>query len=94
MPRREKPLDTVVPRMLTLNDLEKLLPFTGLYIARLAEEGRFPKPVQLSARRLAWFEPEVLAWLEARKTERDAGGPSPLREKRPKPAPIVRRRAA
>jgi predicted DNA-binding transcriptional regulator AlpA len=46
---------------------------------RMADEGRFPKPVRLTAGsvdrpgRLGWVESEVLKWNEDRVAERDAG---------------------
>jgi predicted DNA-binding transcriptional regulator AlpA len=46
---------------------------------RMADEGRFPKPVRLTAGsadrpgRLGWVEGEVLKWNEDRVAERDAG---------------------
>jgi len=47
---------------------------TGLPTSSLYDEiakGRFPKPVKLSASRVAWLEDEVLAWQEARIAARD-----------------------
>ena len=34
------------------------------------DAGRFPKPVKLGARSVAWVESEVRAWVDARITER------------------------
>lgn len=57
-------------RLLTLHDVRK---FTGLGTAtiyRYMHDGRFPKPVKLG-RTTRWVESELMAWLEARKAERD-----------------------
>jgi len=35
-------------------------------IWRLESAGQFPKRVQLSPRRVGWFEDEIEAWLESR----------------------------
>ncbi|MHB1087100.1 MAG: helix-turn-helix transcriptional regulator [Minisyncoccota bacterium] len=36
-------------------------------------EGRFPRPVQLTSRRVGWVESEIDAWIEGRIARRDAG---------------------
>lgn len=38
---------------------------------RRMAEGSFPRPVQLSSRRVAWVEGEVLDFVQARIAERD-----------------------
>lgn len=38
---------------------------------KLISEGRYPKPVPLGPRMVAWIEDEVDAWQAARKAERD-----------------------
>lgn len=43
---------------------------SGLYAAMAA--GRFPKPIRISERSVAWIESEVADWLAARVAERDA----------------------
>jgi prophage regulatory protein len=48
---------------------------TGLPPASLHERivaGRFPKPVLIGARAVAWVESEVQAWIEQRIAERDS----------------------
>lgn len=41
-------------------------------IYRMIEENQFPKPVNLSARRIAFIEAEITAWQTARIKERAA----------------------
>jgi prophage regulatory protein len=38
------------------------VPFSRPHLNRMIKEGRFPKPVQLSERRIAWFLSQVLDW--------------------------------
>lgn len=45
------------------------LPESSLY-AEMAK-GRFPKPIKLSANRVAWLEDDVAAWQAERLAERD-----------------------
>lgn len=67
---------------LPLPDQEPLLPLaqvmkiTTLSRSTLYEEmaaGRFPRPVTLSARRVAWQSLSVRAWLNDRAKEADGG---------------------
>jgi prophage regulatory protein len=39
---------------------------------RLEKRNLFPKRFRISERRIVWDEDEIDAWLEARKSERDA----------------------
>jgi prophage regulatory protein len=41
-------------------------------IMRFVREGRFPKPIKLSKTRVGFVEDEVVVWLEAKISERDA----------------------
>ena len=53
-------------RFLRYREVENL---TGLPTSSLYDEmkvGRFPKPIKLSAARVAWLETEVAEWQQAR----------------------------
>lgn len=39
-------------------------------------EGRFPRPVQLTARRVGWPEADIEAWIQKRIDDRDGPQPS------------------
>lgn len=45
---------------------DKGIPHCHKHIARLAKAKRFPQPVKLSAKHLAWVEEEIDAWIQAR----------------------------
>ena len=63
LPPRETPL--AGPRMLAREDLPlKGIRYSRNYLRRLWESGRFPKPIKLSARRLAWRESDIDAWID------------------------------
>ena len=54
--------------------LAELTLFTGLrrtQIALLIAEGRFPRPVRISARRNCWLAEEIAVWQAERIAERD-----------------------
>jgi len=42
-------------------------------IYQMMKEGRFPKPVRIGGRAVAWPETEVDAWIDARLAERGEG---------------------
>jgi prophage regulatory protein len=55
--------------------LKAVMDCTGLArstVYKFIAEGRFPKPVKLGVRMVAWVEAEVLAWIEARVQARDS----------------------
>jgi len=57
-------------RLVTLDGVVR---FTGLSIPtiyRHIRNGKFPKPIKLG-RTSRWVESELMAWLEAKKAERD-----------------------
>lgn len=35
-------------------------------------DGTFPLPIKLGPRAVGWLESEIIAWMEARKAQRDA----------------------
>lgn len=46
--------------------------FSKPHIYTLIRQGKFPKPVKLSANTSVWLESEINEWLEARIQERGA----------------------
>lgn len=57
-----------------LMNLHQVKLFSGLgatTIYRYMQEGHFPKPIKLG-RTTRWVESELIAWLEAKKAERDS----------------------
>ena len=40
------------------------------HLIRLIEEGRFPRPIKLGEKRIAFVRDHILAWIEVRKGER------------------------
>jgi prophage regulatory protein len=41
-------------------------------LKRKVKDGSFPKPIRIGARRVAWVEAEIDAWIDQRIAERDA----------------------
>jgi prophage regulatory protein len=59
-------------RLLTFNQLKaKGVPYCREQVRRKAKAGEFPRPVDLSNRRITWIETEVDAWIEQRVALRD-----------------------
>jgi prophage regulatory protein len=49
-----------------------LIPFSKATLWREIAAHRFPKPVRIGSRRIAFFQDEIDAWLAQRVAERDA----------------------
>jgi predicted DNA-binding transcriptional regulator AlpA len=59
-------------RLLDYADLQQRgVKYSKCQLWRLWKEGKFPKPVKLSAVRNAWRADEIDAWIKARIAERD-----------------------
>lgn len=50
-------------RFMAKTELLKIVPYSVNYFWALESKGKFPKRIQLSARRSGWLEREVLEWL-------------------------------
>ena len=59
-------------RLISKADVLKQIPISAATMWREIAAGRFPAPVRGGARRVAFFECEILAWLDRRVAERDA----------------------
>jgi prophage regulatory protein len=61
-------------RLLEFDQLkpEKGVPYCRDHLRRLVNNGRFPRPVNVSARRIAWLETDVDAWIQSKLHARDA----------------------
>ena len=60
------------PRLLRLPEVLDRIGLGRSRVYDLVKEGRFPAPVRLSDRAIAWVESEVDCWCQARVDERDA----------------------
>lgn len=58
----------VIPRERLKPD--KGIPFTADHLRRLEKSGKFPKPINLGANRVAYLEDEIDAWLKSKAAER------------------------
>lgn len=61
------------PRLLRAEAVCELTGLTRRSLSNKVAAGRFPAPVLLDARQLAWVEGEVLAWIAERVADRNAG---------------------
>ncbi|CAN8140152.1 prophage regulatory protein [uncultured Thiomicrorhabdus sp.] len=60
-----------MPQLLKLKNVIEITGISRSHIYALAQEGRFPKPVKLTARSSAWVASEVEEWIESRIQARD-----------------------
>ncbi|PWG68046.1 hypothetical protein DF186_25900, partial [Enterococcus hirae] len=51
-------------RLLTMKEVLELIPYSQPHIYRLIKEGKFPKQIRLGPNKVAWFEADILKWLE------------------------------
>lgn len=58
-------------KLISWKTVREKVPFGRTKVWELAKDGGFPKPVQISPRRVAWVEAEIDAWIAARVAERD-----------------------
>jgi predicted DNA-binding transcriptional regulator AlpA len=65
---RLAPADVATERVLSTRELLTIIPLTRVTLWRLAREGRFVKPIQLTANRIGYRLSSVLAWLSERET--------------------------
>ena len=72
--------------------------YSKVHLARLEQDGKFPRHVRIGENRIGWLEHEVDAWIEARAAERDS--PDAVASARPRgwrcqnnPKPPRRRKA-
>lgn len=64
--------------MTTLIRRRGVIQKTGMTVSQLyaaMSEGRFPKPVKIGRKSVAWIESELETWCEQRIAERDAQNP-------------------
>jgi prophage regulatory protein len=53
-------------KLLRLTEVRSRVPYSRSTIYQLIKESKFPKPVSLGARAVAWLESDIDAWIEAR----------------------------
>jgi prophage regulatory protein len=58
--------------MLKIKAVQQMTGLSRSTIYAYIDKGMFPRQVKLGERCVAWIEDEVVAWLDARITERDA----------------------
>src|SRR5262245_21483258 len=61
-----KQMNSDLPRIITRKELRLIVPYSPQHILRLEKRGKFPKRVQLGARRVGWYLAEVETWLGSR----------------------------
>jgi len=59
-------MNTVLPRIVTRRELREIVPFSPQHVLRLEKQGKFPKRIQIGARRVGWYLSDIEAWLADR----------------------------
>lgn len=64
--------DTENPVLVSLNEAVRMTSMSRTMINRYRAEGRFPQPVPIGSKRIAFVREEVAGWIRDRIAERDA----------------------
>lgn len=59
-------------RLLSLEQVRHLIPYSASQIYRLEQQDRFPRRLRIGPNRVAWLENEVNNWLQQRIDDRGA----------------------
>ena len=62
---------TLIPphdSMLTMKQVQRLIPLSNTQIYRLMASGQFPRQVRIGLRRVAWRHRDITAWIAERQT--------------------------
>jgi prophage regulatory protein len=59
-------MSSALPRIVTRRELRQIIPYSPQHILRLEKQGKFPKRIQIGARRVGWYLSDVEAWLAER----------------------------
>lgn len=59
-------MNQTATRLLRMKQLQEIVPMHRVTIWRMTQDGRFPAPVRISARSVAWKSDEIEAWLNSR----------------------------
>jgi predicted DNA-binding transcriptional regulator AlpA len=58
--------ETEIDRLLTIEDVKKIIPYSNASLYRMISEGEFPAPLKLGGSRSAWRSSEIRAWIDSR----------------------------
>ena len=64
-------MDQQLHKIVRLADLSQFCGLKRTQIEQLIADGKFPRPVKLSARRKGWIEAELIAWQQRCIAQRD-----------------------
>lgn len=65
------PTPTRIPSddaMLTLKQVQRLIPLSNTQIYRLIASGQFPRQLRIGLRRVAWRHRDITAWMAERES--------------------------
>jgi len=58
-------------KLIRIKTVKTITGISKSHIYLLASQGRFPRPIKLGERSVAWIEEEVETWIENRISQRD-----------------------
>lgn len=72
----------MVTPLLRRPEVQSLTSLSRSSLFALVAAGRFPRPVRVSSRRVAWLQTDIEAWLAEKVSARDAGNSKALVQQR------------
>lgn len=60
--------------LIRLTEVQRRTGYSRAWLYRLLSENRFPKPVKIGSRAIAFVESEIETWINERIAERDSVG--------------------
>ncbi|MGO2958631.1 MAG: helix-turn-helix transcriptional regulator [Acetobacter sp.] len=67
-----EPTAQALPQLLSIKEVSAMLGVTERTVYRLCDEEGFPSKYKLSVRCIRWDKAEVTAWLDTRRTQKNA----------------------
>ena len=60
--------DARMERLVIMEDVLRLVPFSRQYLYVLMDRGEFPRPLKIGVRRIAWRESDIESWISKKTT--------------------------
>jgi prophage regulatory protein len=64
-------LNQPADRIILAPERRRMVPFSDMHVWRLERAGKFPKRIKIGDHRVGWSYAEILAWIQARKSQRE-----------------------
>lgn len=70
--RMENTVNNAIPRIVRVNEVQKIAGISRPTLYRYLKNGHFPKPIKLGPKSVGWLESKLRAWVQSRIDARDS----------------------